>query len=201
MNVLNRKIECPLELLEDVLQVFNSDTLLSGVEPPYRIEKFRGDGFSAGFSIVTLNGFHSDLDLQDDESSLVMLRRSVMDKVDGMFMMISGSGASHLEKDLSTVRNKLQVSNEVSSRISIIAKKLEQIENSVGGALTGVYFERCIQITLRAHFESIVKIRMLTSGTEFVPLEAVLHAYRQGLLPYGWNADTDRVLCVNPEYS
>jgi len=59
--------------------------------------------------------------------------------------------------------------------------------------LHGLLFDRpCM------HADRIITARTIMLGPRFGITEALFHAYRNGLIPYGWDVHTYRIVCIRP---
>jgi len=82
-----------------------------------------------------------------------------------------------------------------SDRVMELAQKVYAEDASIGD-LEETHYQ--ILSSIWEHFESLIAARMLTLSRRYAPVEAVFTAHKLGLFPWGWDYETDSILCLRP---
>lgn len=183
-------------LTEELIQMVSSPAFLSG-KTSETSQTFDLGKCTVSWRVVDLSEYVKCINSPDEKSPLECFEEQILDEIAGISTAIYGyCNCDPEESEITWPADELIQKQIITSpRTRALAQEIaddQQAGVDLETAIDSIF--NCISI----HFTAIMCARVLTSSKRFAPLEVVFHAYSAGLFPFGWEPETNTLLCVRP---
>lgn len=187
-----REIELAIPLLSEVVDWVESGALFShdylADIPAYSFE----DG-TIPLQVASVTEWHTAIDV-NNEDSMFLTMIELSNEIEGAYRLIHQFGPSTFADFVTDETEKIRKAIIVNDGVERMARLLWQSNLRRKGTADQTIDHLCL--TIHNHFATIVYARAASLSTRHAPSEALFHAYRLGLLPFGW--DWESLWCLRP---
>lgn len=152
---------------------------------------------TVSWRVVDLSEYIKCISSPGEESPVQWFQEQILDEIRGVSISINGycNCDSQVQEMTWPAGDLIQEQIINSPRTRAFAQEIADDPQA------GVDYETAIDSIFHCisnHFNAIMDTRMLTRSKRFAPLEVLFHAYCAGLLPFGWDPETNTILCLRP---
>ncbi|QDT82049.1 hypothetical protein Mal35_55400 [Gimesia maris] len=190
-NLLSLKPYC-----DELTQFVSSPAFLSG-ETSEESQAFDLGKCNVSWRVVDPVEFIKCINSSDEESPRQCFEEQILGEISGISTVIYGycNCNPSIYEIIWPVDELIQKQIINSSRTKALAQDISN--NPIGNvdyktAIDSIF--HCIS----HHLGVILNARMLTRSKRYAPLEVLFHAYCAGLFPFGWESETNTILCLHP---
>ncbi len=185
------EIELATPLLAEVVEWVQSGSILAG--PQDDVDAYTFSDGSIPLQVVDISEWHVDVDIDNEDSRYVDLI-DLTREVEGAFRLIHQFGPEDFGDFTYQKYEAVQKSVVENDVVEAFARSVH--ESSDKKNATWEEDLEHMHSTVLSHFNGILRSRAVSLSKRHAPMEALFHAYQQGLLPFGW--DWESIVCINP---
>ncbi|WP_417388407.1 hypothetical protein [Gimesia sp.] len=186
-------------LADELVQFVNSPAFLSG-ETRDDSQTFDLGKCTVSWQVVDSTVFAKCIHSPDEKSPTECFEEQILSEIAGVFTSING----YCNCDPEVLEISWPAGDLIEKQI-INSSRTRALAQEIADDPTGkVDLETAIDAIFQCisnHLGAIMDTRLLTRSKRFAPLEVLFHAYCAGLFPFGWDPETNTILCVRPSSS
>jgi hypothetical protein len=185
-----RELEIATDLLEETTSWLSSDKLLAGLRDEVAELVYLHNWMKIPVKVVVANIWNAMTD-PSKEDTVVHILDKELEEAQSIFFYVDNSSPEPMSALISG-KNELvnQIALESQNVKKLGARMDDYRRKGADRPLLG------IQNSVNAHFAAINEMRFVTLSRRIALTEALFFAYKQGLLPFGW--DHESLWCLNP---
>lgn len=181
------------ELSAEVFRVFQSEQFLSN-HTSYSTRVACSGKKDVHIRIVSNEQYLQDIDIHNESSACVELDEGTISSIELSFFNFSyhdmHDNFQHASDEATRLSNLLMEND----KLRVFATQFAATQSTIDPEeLYSHIISRPI-----LHGTAILYARVILMGRRYAILEAVLEAYKDGLLPFGWDLETDSILAIRP---
>lgn len=181
------------ELAAEVIRLCDEDRFLAGGCTSNNLSFQHEDG-QVAFDIRQVSDWFMCTDAHNDDTQFVKLNDLLID-VKKSRVALHILGPRKLEHELLGYHEAIRQKVVSSKNVRVLGSKLFDI-NHRGMDIDEVIGH--VHLTIISQLSAIVDARALTLSRRYVLGEAMFAAYQNGIMPFGWDWDSESLWCLDP---